>query len=267
MKIRKKLYIILILILFYFFSASVFSTIVFASENTVYKINYRVVKTYPHDRNSFTQGLEFYNGYLYEGTGLYGRSSLQKIDLKTGEVLKKRNLDDKYFGEGITILNNKIYQLSWQNNTMFVYNLDFDLIKKVNYSGEGWGLTNDGENLIMSNGSEYIYYRDAKTFEITKKIQIAFDNEPLKNINELEYINGFIYANIWGKNIIVKISPDSAEVKAYLDLKNILDKIEYDYKLNVLNGIAYLEERDHLLVTGKLWPKIFEIKLINMRGD
>ncbi len=267
MKVRKKMYLILTLILFYLFSSAVFSTIVFTVDNTARKIDYRVINTYPHDRNSFTQGLELYDGYLYESTGLYGRSSLKKIDLKTGEVLKKINLDEKYFGEGITILNNKIYQLSWQNNTMFIYDLEFDLLKKVNYSGQGWGLTNNGKNLMMSNGSEYIYYRDPETFEITKIIKITFDNKALKNINELEYINGYIYANLWGKDIIVKINPDSGEVKAYLDLKDILDKDKYDYKINVLNGIAYLEERDHLLITGKLWPKIFEIELINMRGD
>jgi glutamine cyclotransferase len=264
MKKMKKIFIILILALFCFFSAApILTPLVFGAENTANKIGYKIVKTYPHDKNAFTQGFEFYNGYLYEGTGLYGRSSLRKIDLQTGRILKTINLDDKYFGEGITILNNKIYQLSWQNNTLFVYNLEFDLIKKVNYSGEGWGLTNDGKNLIMSNGSEYIYYRDPKTFKITKKTEIVFANEPLKNINELEYINGFIYANIWGEDIIVQISPKSSEVIAYLDLKNILDKSKYDYKINVLNGIAYLEDRDHLLITGKLWPKIFEIKITN----
>lgn len=262
MKIIKNLSITLILILICFFSAAILSPIIFSEENMADEIDYRIVKTYPHDKNAFTQGLEFHNGYLYEGTGLYGRSSLRKIELQTGKILKQINLDEKYFGEGITIFNNKIYQLSWQNNTMFVYDIDFNLIKKVNYSGEGWGLSNDGENLIMSNGSEYIYYRDPETFEIKKKFKVEFNNEPLKNINELEYINGFIYANIWGKDIIVQISP-AAEVVAYLDLKNILDKNKYDYKINVLNGIAYLEERDHLLITGKLWPKIFEIKIIN----
>lgn len=258
---RKKSYLALILTLFYLFSFLLTVPTASAEEQKPVEIDYKVVRTYPHDTKSFTQGLEFYNGYLYEGTGLYGRSSLQKINLETAEVLKKRNLNDEFFGEGITILNKRIYQLTWKNNKMFVYDQDFNLIKTHNYSGEGWGLSNDGKNLIMSDGSEYIYFRDPETLKVKKRIKIYFEDQALKNINELEYINGYIYANIWGEDIIVKIDTASESVTAYLNLENLLDKNKYD-DINVLNGIAYLKDRDHLLVTGKLWPKIFEIKLL-----
>jgi glutamine cyclotransferase len=240
------------------------SNILSAENNTTAadEISYRIVNTYPHAKDSFTQGLEYYEGYLYEGTGLYGRSSLRKVKLETGQVIKKINLDKEYFGEGITILNNKIYQLSWQNNTAFVYDLDFNLIKRFNYNGEGWGLCNNGQYLIMSNGSEFIYFRDPDSFKVIKIIKVVFNNQALKNINELEFIKGYIYANIWQKDIIVKINPSSGKVEAYLDLENILDKSKYDYNIDVLNGIAYLENNDSFLITGKFWPKIFEIKLL-----
>ncbi|MFW6000859.1 MAG: glutaminyl-peptide cyclotransferase [Halanaerobium sp.] len=235
-----------------------------AEDNTTSaaEINYRIINTYPHAKDSFTQGFEYYDGYLYESTGLYGRSSLRKIELKTGRVINKINLDKKYFGEGITILNNKIYQLSWKSNTVFVYDLDFNQIKKYYYNGEGWGLCNNGQYLIMSNGSEFIYFRDPDSFEVIKKIKVVFNNEEVKNINELEFIKGYIYANIWQKDIIIKINPNSGKVEAYLDLEHILDKSKYDYNIDVLNGIAYLEKNDSFLITGKFWPKIFEIKLL-----
>jgi glutamine cyclotransferase len=240
------------------------SNILSAENNTTAadEISYRIVNTYPHAKDSFTQGLEYYEGYLYEGTGLYGRSSLRKVKLETGQVIKIINLDKEYFGEGITILNNKIYQLSWQNNTAFVYDLDFNLIKRFNYNGEGWGLCNNGQYLIMSNGSEFIYFRDPDSFKVIKIIKVVFNNQALKNINELEFIKGYIYANIWQKDIIVKINPSSGKVEDYLDLENILDKSKYDYNIDVLNGIAYLENNDSFLITGKFWPKIFEIKLL-----
>lgn len=224
------------------------------------ELEYQTLESYRHDPKAFTQGLEIYDGYLYEGTGRYGKSSLRKVEIQSGSVLKKENLAPEYFGEGITILNNKIYQLSWKENTAFVYDLDFNLIKKFNYQGEGWGLSNNGEFLIMSDGSENLYYRDPETFELVKKISVKNNNQPVKNINELEYQDGFIYANIWQTDYILKIDAQSGEAAAYLDLAGIL-KTDYQGEIDVLNGIAYDPEAENFLVTGKLWPKIYRIKI------
>jgi len=226
------------------------------------KLDYQVLESYDHDPKAFTQGLEIYKNQLYEGTGLYGRSSLRKIEIASGQVLKKINLDKKYFGEGITILNKKIYQLSWKENTAFVYDLDFNLIDSFNYQGEGWGLANDGQNLIMSNGSEYLFFRDPKTFELIKKIEVKKNDQKIQNINELEYHQGFIYAIIWQTDYIIKINAENGKVAAYLDLKGIL-KTDYKGKIDVLNGIAYNPNNKSFLITGKLWPKIYEIKIKN----
>jgi glutamine cyclotransferase len=223
-------------------------------------LDYEIITKYKHDPEAFTQGLEIYNNYLYEGTGLYGKSSLRKIEIPSGEVLEKLNLDERYFGEGITILNDKIYQLSWKKNTAFVYDLNFHLIKKFKYQDEGWGLANNGQHLIMSNGSHYIFFRDPTTFDIINKIEVKIDTEKIKNINELEYLNGFIYANIWQKDYIIKINAETGAVKSYLDFSNILDE-KYKDKVDVLNGIAYDNQNDSFLITGKLWPNIYRFKL------
>ena len=225
------------------------------------KLDYQVLESYDHDPKAFTQGLEIYKNYLYEGTGLYGKSSLRKIKLENAELLKKINLDKKYFGEGITILNDKIYQLSWKENTAFVYDLGFNLIKKFSYQGEGWGLANDDQNLIMSDGSEYLYFRNPKTFELIKKIEVKNAEQKITNINELEYHNGYIYANIWQTDYIIKINAENGKVAAYLDLSGIL-KTDYKGEIDVLNGIAYDPKNQSFLVTGKLWPKIYRIKII-----
>lgn len=231
-----------------------------ASEE-IKKLDYQVLESYDHDPKAFTQGLEIYKNYFYEGTGLYGKSSLRKIKLENAELLKKINLDKKYFGEGITILNDKIYQLSWKENTAFVYDLGFNLIKKFSYQGEGWGLANDEQNLIMSDGSEYLYFRNPKTFELIKKIEVKNAEQKITNINELEYHNGYIYANIWQTDYIIKINAESGKVAAYLDLSGIL-KTDYKGEIDVLNGIAYDPKNQSFLVTGKLWPKIYRIKII-----
>jgi glutamine cyclotransferase len=186
---------------------------------------------------------------------------LRKLEIQSGKVLNEIKLEAEYFGEGITILNDKIYQLSWKENTAFVYNLDFKLINKFSYQGEGWGLSNNGKLLIMSNGSQYIYFRDPKTFEITKKIEVKNNDQPVKKINELEYHNGFIYANIWQTDYIIKIDARTGSVAGYLDLEGIL-KTDYKGEIDVLNGIAYDSESETFLVTGKLWPKIYRIKII-----
>ncbi|WP_111573362.1 glutaminyl-peptide cyclotransferase [Halanaerobium saccharolyticum] len=225
------------------------------------KLDYQILESYHHDPRAFTQGLEIHNNHLYEGTGLYGRSSLRKVEIESGQVLKQINLAKEYFGEGITILNSKIYQLSWKEKTTFVYDLNFNLIKTFSYQREGWGLANNGEQLIMSNGSEIISFRDPETFELLKKIEVKNGDQKIKNINELEYHNGFIYANIWQTDYIAKINAQNGNVTAYLDLSGIL-KTDYDGEIDVLNGIAYDPANDNFLVTGKLWPKIYRIKII-----
>lgn len=226
------------------------------------KLEYQILAKYQHDPEAFTQGLEIHANYLYEGTGLYGNSSLRKVEIKSGKILKKIKLGDEYFGEGITILNDKIYQLSWKEQTAFVYDLNFNLLNTFKYQGEGWGLTNNGQQLIMSNGSEYIYFRNPDTFQIDKKIKVKINDQNLKNINELEYFNGFIYANIWQKDYIIKVDAENGVVKAYLDLSNILAP-KYKNNVDVLNGIAYDSQTESFLITGKLWPKIYKIKLKN----
>ncbi|MFP4372320.1 MAG: glutaminyl-peptide cyclotransferase [Halanaerobium sp.] len=252
------------LILILFLAFLILSSGAEAEINTqaVEKLDYEVINSYYHDPEAFTQGLELYNDYLYEGTGLYGRSSLRKIAVESGEILKEIDLNKKYFGEGITILNQKIYQLSWKENTAFVYDLDFNLINTFNYQGEGWGLANNDQHLLMSNGSHYIFFRSADTFETIKKIEVKIKNEKVNNLNELEYHNGYIYANIWQKDYIVKINAETGEVEAYLDLNGILET-NYEGEIDVLNGIAYNPENKSFLITGKLWPKIYEIKIKN----
>ncbi|RCW53343.1 glutaminyl-peptide cyclotransferase [Halanaerobium sp. ST460_2HS_T2] len=253
---NKIIFLILILLFILTYPVSALET------ETVTELNYQVIESYRHDPKAFTQGLEIFDNNLYEGTGLYGKSSLRKLEIKSGRILDKINLSSDYFGEGITILNNKIYQLSWKENIAFVYDLNFNLIKKINYSEEGWGLANDGKHLIMSNGSEYLYFRNPDTFELAKKIKVRTKDRLIKNINELEYQNGFIYANIWQTDYIIKIDAASGKVSAYLDLSGIL-KTDYTGEINVLNGIAYDSTNKTFLVTGKLWPKIYRIKIID----
>jgi len=225
--------------------------------------DYKIINSYPHDREAFTQGLEFYNGYLYEGTGLNSKSSLRKVNLKNGDIIKKKIIADKYFGEGITIYNDKIYQLTWKSGVGFIYNLDFKLIDNFTYDYQGWGLTHDKDHLIVSDGTNVIRFLDPGTLKVVKKIEVTKNDKKVTKINELEYIKGEIYANIWQENYIVIINPQNGKVTAIIDLEGIINPRNYDYELNVLNGIAYDSENDHLFVTGKLWPKVFEIKIIS----
>ncbi|MFW6007267.1 MAG: glutaminyl-peptide cyclotransferase [Halanaerobiales bacterium] len=228
---------------------------------------YNIVNTYPHDREAFTQGLLYKDGYLYEGTGLYGESSLRKVDLETGKIIKIKKLSDEYFGEGITIFKDKIYQLTWKAKTGFVYNMDFELIDQFDYPGEGWGITHDGENLIMSDGTENIYFLDPDTLEEVKKIKVKIKEEPVLNINELEYIKGEIYANIWQENHLIKIDPETGNVTGIIDLTGIIEREKYNYEIDVLNGIAYDKESERIFITGKLWPLVFEIDIIPVKED
>ena len=221
---------------------------------------YRVVNTYPHDPKAFTQGLVFENGFLYEGTGIFKRSTLRKVELETGNVVQLYELPDNYFGEGITIYEDRIIQLTWQSREGFVYDRDsFELLQKFDYPTEGWGITHDSRQLIMSDGTANLYFLDPETFVETGKIQVSDSSGPVTRLNELEYINGVIYANIWQTDRIARISPDTGEVICWIDLEGLLKPEDKEQKVDVLNGIAYDAVEDRLFVTGKLWPKLFEI--------
>jgi glutamine cyclotransferase len=233
------------------------------TENTaVTRYNYQIVNMYPHDTNAFTQGLIFVDGKLYEGTGQEGQSSLREVELKTGQVLKKVDVPEPYFGEGITLLNGKIYQLTWQHHVGFIYNAQtFEQVGKFNYEGEGWGLTNDGHSLILSDGSNRLRFIDPDSFRVTKTIAVVDEGTPVKELNELEYVNGEIYANIWHNDRIVTIDPQSGRVTGSIDLTGLLQPGDVHDPEAVLNGIAYDAAGKRLFVTGKLWPRIFEIKI------
>jgi glutamine cyclotransferase len=224
---------------------------------------YLIVKSVPHDHQAYTQGLVFYNGFLYEGTGQYGHSSLRKLDPENGAILSIHSLAKEFFGEGITIFDNRIYQLTWQEYTGFVYDLEsFLLIEQFFYNSEGWGITHDNAHLIISDGTAVLYFLDPYTYELLKKIDIRDDKGPVENLNELEFINGEIFANVLYSNRIARINPQNGRVIAWIDLTGILSGEKIDYRIDVMNGIAYDSKEDRLFVTGKLWPKVFEIRLI-----
>jgi len=220
-----------------------------------------VIQVFPHDPLAFTQGLIFEKGYLYEGTGRKGRSSLRKIDLKTGNVLLQTTLSEAFFGEGITAFRDRIYQLTWRGGTGFIYDMKtFIQEGTFRFSGQGWGLTHDGIHLIMSDGSSILRYFDPDSFREVRRIRVREEDREIEKINELEFIKGYIYANIWHTDHIVKISPKTGKVVARYDLSGLLLKDRPQDPEAVLNGIAYDEEGDRLFVTGKLWPKLFQIK-------
>ncbi|MFV8333404.1 glutaminyl-peptide cyclotransferase [Flavobacterium sp. GSP14] len=227
-------------------------------------LKYTILNTYPHDTLAYTQGLEFYRDTLYEGTGQYGKSSLRKTDYKTGKVYKQTDLDSKYFGEGITILNNKVYQLTWQNNEGYVYNADtFQKEKTFTYFKpiEGWGLTNDGKNLYQSDGTEKIWIMDPTTLKEVDYLNIYSFETKIKSINELEWIDGKIYGNVYQKDAIAIINPKNGAVEAIIDLAGLKKKITKLPDTDVLNGIAYNPKTKTIFVTGKNWDKMFEIKI------
>ncbi|MCB1023789.1 MAG: glutaminyl-peptide cyclotransferase [Acidobacteria bacterium] len=230
---------------------------------------FKIVKEYKHDKGAFTQGLVYYNGFLYESTGQHGESSLRKVELESGKVLQKHDVPENYFAEGMTILNNKIYQLTWQSSLGFIYDIDnFKMLKEFRYSGEGWGLTNDGKSLILSDGTHVIRFLNPETFAVERTIVVMNDDgNPLMRINELEYIKGEIWANIWqsemiGKpNVIARINPANGQLLGWIDLDKISPSDSGPRYENSLNGIAYDEKGDRIFVTGKNWSKLFEIKV------
>ena len=230
--------------------------------NTPKSMSYSIIATYPHDTSSYTQGILIYNGALYEGTGNYGFSKLKKVDLKTGKTEKEVSLDKKYFGEGITILNDTVYQLTWKEKSVFVYTLkDFKKIKEFTIHTDGWGLTTDGKQLIASDGSSTIYYYDPSTFKLLKTQDITESGSLSYNLNELEYINGFIYANQYQAPYIFKIDPATGQIVAKADLNKMWDRIKaIDPKADVPNGIAYDTATKKIYITGKLWPELYEVQ-------
>ncbi|WP_153799590.1 glutaminyl-peptide cyclotransferase [Foetidibacter luteolus] len=228
-------------------------------------LTYSVVKVYPHDTTSYIQGLIWYNNSLYEGTGNYGESRLMKVDINSGKASQAIDLDKKIFGEGITILNDKIYQLTWKEHKVFVYDTKtFKKLQEFEWPYEGWGITHNGKELIISTGSNSIYFVEPATFKILRTIGVSDNYGPAGMINELEYVNGFIYANQYETDYILKINPQTGTVEGKLDLENILQKNQVKYNpqaINVLNGIAYDSAKNSFLVTGKWWPALFEIKV------
>ncbi len=226
-------------------------------------LSYKVVNTYPHDRAAFTEGLVIDGGTLYEGTGLNGQSSLRRVDLNSGKVLQSIALDQKYFGEGITVWDEWIVQLTWKSHEGFVYDkASFKLLKTFSYPSEGWGLTHDDKSLIMSDGTPTIHFLDPVTFQETKRITVTDKGQPVFNLNELEYVHGEILANVWQTDRIARISPENGQVIGWIDLAGLLSPADRQPPVDVLNGIAYDVEHDRLFVTGKLWPKLFEITLL-----
>ncbi|MGB9841172.1 MAG: glutaminyl-peptide cyclotransferase [Candidatus Bathyarchaeales archaeon] len=226
---------------------------------------YEVVKVYPHDPNAFTQGLVIEHGVLYEGTGLWGYSTLRRVDLETGAVLQMHSLPDEFFGEGITIFGDKIIQLTWQNQVGFVYDKQtFELLRNFSYPTEGWGITHDGNRLIMSDGTANLYFLDPETFQRIGQVEVRDGNVPVTRLNELEFVKGDVYANVWGEEKIAIINPQTGQVKGWIDLTGIYPQASQNPN-SVLNGIAYDAEADRLFVTGKLWSQLFEIKLIERK--
>lgn len=236
--------------------------IVIGSDIVPRDYSYEIVQVYPHDQNAYTQGLVYENGFLYEGTGQRGSSSLRKIKAESGELQASLNLPPDIFGEGICIYGDKIIQLTWTSGIGFVYDKNsFKFLNKINYATQGWGITTDGENLIMSDGSNNLIFIDPDSYTEKSRLEV-FDNKgAVHNLNELEFINDIVYANIYTTDRIAMIDPESGKVLSYIHLDGLLKEKDHHPELDVLNGIAYDVEGDRLFVTGKNWPKLFEIKI------
>jgi glutaminyl-peptide cyclotransferase len=235
------------------------------SPAAVPRYTYAVVRTYPHDRRAFTQGLQYLDGVLYEGTGNHGESSIRKVRLETGEVLQRRDLAKEHFGEGIVVWKSELFQLTWQSRVGFVYDRDTFAPKRTfRYTGEGWGLTQDAEGLIMSDGTDVLRFIEPTTFKERRSLKVTTSGQPVRQLNELEYVKGEIFANIWMTDTIARIDPKTGRVTGWIDLTNLLTPAERR-ATDVLNGIAYDAAGDRVFVTGKWWPKLFEIRIQNTR--
>ena len=223
---------------------------------------YRVVNAYPHDATAYTQGLVIDNGNLYEGTGREGTSTLRRVDLTSGKVLQQHAIDGRQFGEGITVMGDRVYQLTWKARTCYVYDREtFRELNRFRYDGQGWGLTHDGKHLIMSDGSSGLRFIDPDTFKVVRTVWVRSGGRAITNLNELEYINGEIFANIWYKDVIARIDPETGNVNSWIDLTNLYPLRKRRDRECVLNGIAWDAENKRLFVTGKYWPKLYEIEV------
>ncbi len=241
-------------------TASVGITVLPAHPPKMY--GYRLVSSYPHDRQAYTQGLQIQDGILYEGVGQYGQSAVRRVDLKSGKVLQSKELSRKYFGEGICVLNGLLYQLTWREQTCFVYDSKtLELQATIPYSGEGWGLTTDGNSLIMSNGTNVITFRSPNDFSVRKRLEVYTDKEYMAYLNELELINGELWANVYGADYIVRIDTASGAVTSIVNFAGLLPENLKDRNTDVFNGIAYNSKTKQIFVTGKNWKRLFEVKV------
>jgi glutamine cyclotransferase len=235
----------------------------FVTTQAPVRYGYKVVKSFTHDSGAFTQGLEYRDGVLIEGTGLKGQSSLRRVKLETGQVLQKVDVPGQYFGEGITVLKDRILQLTWQSGVGFIYDRKtFKQIGQFQYPGEGWGLTNDGKQVFMSDGTSEIRVWDAVTLKEVRRITVRNGKNPIDQINEIEFVDGEIYANVWQTDYILRISPATGQLLGIIDMRGLLDSPQ---GADVLNGIAYDAVGKRLFVTGKLWPKIYQVEITRVR--
>jgi glutaminyl-peptide cyclotransferase len=231
--------------------------------SSIPEYGFEVIHTYHHDPMAFTQGLFYLDGYLYEGTGLEAQSSVRKVKLETGEVLEKHDVPDQYFGEGIVNWKDHLLELTWTTHVGFIYDLaNFAPKSQFNYPGEGWGLTQDGKRIIMSDGTSDLRFWDPETLREIGRVHVTADGQPVKDLNELEWVKGEVYANVWQTDRIARINPATGKVVGWIDLTNLLSPADRTDQTDVLNGIAYDARGDRLFVTGKKWPKLFEIKLV-----
>lgn len=229
---------------------------------------YRIIKVYPHDPEAFTQGVFFDGEYLYESTGLYGRSSIRKVEITSGKVIETKLLPVYYFGEGLVKWKHTLIQLTWQSRLGLVYDAsNLNILRTFNYTGEGWGITEDGECLIISDGSSTLRFLNPVTFEEVRRIEVCEQGIPVRYLNELEYIRGEIFANVWRTDLIARISPQTGEVLGWVDLAGLRSALQSDRDIDVLNGIAYDAQKDRIFVTGKFWPDLFEIQLVGPLAD
>jgi glutaminyl-peptide cyclotransferase len=237
--------------------------IVLKSDVVPRQYGFKVLNSYPHDIKAYTQGLVYHEGYLYESTGRYGESTLRKVDLETGEVLRSLNLDRELFGEGLCVHDGKLYQLTWESRVGFIYDIEtFRLISRIHYQTEGWGLTSDGTYLLKSDGSHYLYILDPRYFSEVGRLEVFDHKGRVDKLNELEFKDGLIYANVYTTDEIVRIDRETGRVTGVIDLTGLLDQRYHHPDLDVLNGVAYDHENDRLFVTGKNWPRLFEIELV-----
>jgi glutamine cyclotransferase len=224
---------------------------------------FEIIQSWPHDSQAFTEGLLYRDGRLYESTGLYGHSDFREVALDTGQVLRKRELDQQYFGEGLALFGGKLYQLTWRSHVGFIYDAGtFQPLGQFSYTGEGWGLTDDGTSLLMSDGTSTLRFLDPATLAVQRTITVTDEGREISQLNELEYVKGEVYANVWRTELIARIDPATGRVKGWIDLTGLLAPSERSGDEDVLNGIAYDAATDRLWVTGKLWPRLFQIRAV-----